>query len=202
MVKGTDTVDSAALSKRRNPRSQRAHDAALLAASELLEEGGLPAATVDAISERSGVSKATLYKHWPNRTAIAAEAFGQQMAEAIPLPDTGTAVGDFTEQVRLVSLFYASHAGTIFAQLLADGVFNPESGAFFREFFLSGRRAAIRELWERALARGEVKANIDVETATDILFGPLIFRLMSGHAPLNDEEAANIAFAALNGLMK
>jgi hypothetical protein len=141
-----------------------------------------------------------LIKHWPNRTAIAAEAFGQQMAEAIPLPDTdtGSAVGDFTEQVRLVSLFYASHAGTIFAQLLADSVFNPESGAFF----LTGRREAIRELWERALARGEVKASIDVETATDILFGPLIFRLLSGHAPLNDQEAERIAFAALNGLMK
>ena len=101
------------------PRSQRVHEAAVDATRRLLAEGGLPAATMDAIAARSGVSKATLYKHWPSRTAVAAEAFGREMADAVPLPDTGTTVGDLTEQVRLVSRFYASPEGTVFAQLLA-----------------------------------------------------------------------------------
>jgi AcrR family transcriptional regulator len=58
--------------------------------------GGLAAATVDAIAARSGVSKATIYKHWPARTAVVAEGFGGMMSDALPLPDTGSAVGDFT----------------------------------------------------------------------------------------------------------
>lgn len=183
------------------PRSARAHEAVLSAASELLAGGGLPAATVDAISARSGVSKATIYKHWPSRTAVAAEAFGVEMATAIPLPDTGSARGDLTEQVRRVSEFYASPAGTVFAQLLAACVTDPEAARFFREFFLAGRRQAIATLWRRALERGEVDAEIDVEVAIDVLFGPLIFRLLSGHAPLNQAEAEAIAAAALHGLL-
>lgn len=184
-----------------HPRSIRAHEAALNAAYELLAEGGLPAATIDAISARSGVSKATLYKHWPSRTAICAEAFGCQMADAIPLPDTGNARGDLTEQVRNVSRFYNSSAGSIFAQLLAASATEPGASEYFREFFLMDRRKAIRVLWQRALERGEVKADIPVDTATDILFGPLIFRLLTGHAPLTDEEADAMASAALEGLL-
>jgi AcrR family transcriptional regulator len=185
----------------RSPRSVRARQAVLDAARAPLDEGGLPAATVDAISARSGVSKATIYKHWPSRTAVAAEAFGVQMADAIPLPDTGSARGDLREHVRRVCEFYACHAGRVFAQLLAACVTDPEASRFFREFFLAGRRKAVAELWQRAVDRGEADRSVDVETATDILFGPLVFRLMCGHAPLTESEADAISSAALNGLL-
>jgi AcrR family transcriptional regulator len=186
----------------RSARSQRAHDAVLVAATGLLAEGGLPAATVDAISARSGVSKATIYRHWPNRTAVAAEAFGRQMAQAVQPPDTGSARGDLSEQVRRVSRFYASDSGRVFAQLLAACVDDPEASAYFRKFFLTEGRRAIAELWRRGLTRDEVRSDVDAETATDILFGPLIFRLLSGHMPLNDEQADAICAGALRGLLK
>ncbi|MDX6262378.1 MAG: hypothetical protein QOH84_4066 [Kribbellaceae bacterium] len=184
-----------------HPRSLRAMDSVLGATTELLAEGGLPAATVDAISARSGVSKATIYKHWPCRTAIAAEAFGKQMAAAIPLPDKGNTADDLAEQVRRVSAFYAGPQGTIFAQLLAASVSDPAASPYFREYFLDKRREAVGELWRRALERGEVKPEISAETATDVLFGPLIFRLMTGHATLTREEADKISSAALGGLL-
>ncbi len=181
-------------------RSQRVHESALAAAVDLLKEGGLSAATCDAVSARSGVSKATIYKHWPSKTAIAAEAFGRWMGEALPLPDTGTAVGDLTEQVRQVSAFYA--AQPVFAQLLAACVTDPTGAPYFRHFFLADRREAVATLWQRAVDRGEVKPSIDAETATDILFGPLIFRVMTGHKPLTQEEADKIVAAALGGLLR
>jgi AcrR family transcriptional regulator len=184
------------------PRSIRVHEAAVDATRALLREGGLPAATIDAISARSGVSKATLYKHWPSRTAVAAEAFGRDMADAVPLPDTGTTEGDLVEQVRLVSRFYASPEGTVFSQLLAASVTDQGGAAYFRAWFLAGRRAAVRTLWERGLARGDVRAEVDVDTATDLLFGPLVFRLMTGHLPLTDDAAGAIARAALHGLLE
>lgn len=194
-------LTAAEAARPQRPRSVRARKAVLDATDELLSEGGLPAATIDAIAGRSGVSKATIYKHWPSRTAVAAEAFGQRMSATIELPDTGTARGDFREQVRLVSEFYASPAGTVFAQLLAASVTDPDAAQFFRTFFLAGRRRAIGGLWSRALARGEVEPGIDVEVAQDVLFGPLIFRLLTGHAPLTGEQAAQIADAALDGLL-
>jgi AcrR family transcriptional regulator len=203
MIPVSEDPDVAATEAARpqRPRSVRARKAVLDATNTLLAEGGLPAATIDAISTRSGVSKATIYKHWPCRTAVAAEAFGLRMSTALPLPDTGSARGDLREQVRQVSAFYASQAGTVFAQLLAASVTDPEAAQFFRTFFLAGRRRAIGELWARALARGEADPGIDVEVAQDVLFGPLVFRLLSGHAPLTGEEAEQIADAALRGLL-
>jgi AcrR family transcriptional regulator len=184
------------------PRSVRAHQAALDATRELLREGGLPAATVDAIAERSGVSKATIYKHWPTRTAVAAEAFGATMAEATPTPDTGTGRGDLSAQVRQVSAFYASADGRVFAQLLAASVSDPDGARYFREFFLAGRRDSTRVIWQRAVARGEANPGIDADTAADILFGGLIYRLLNGNTPLTDANADRLAAAAIDGLLR
>lgn len=182
-------------------RSDRIHQAMLDATAELLDEGGFPAATMDAIAARSGASKATLYKHWPSRTAVAAEAFGTMMAEALPLPDTGSTAGDLTEQVVRVSAFYASARGEVFAQLLAACVEDQTGAAYFREYFLGGRRAAITELWQRGVDRGDADADVAIDDVIDILFGPLIFRRLSGHYALTEEHARRLAETALRGLL-
>ena len=195
-------MSTPATNRRERPRSARAHDAVLVATSALLREGGLPAATVDAISARSGVSKATIYKHWPTRIAVAAEAFSVQMAAAIPLADTGSAAGDLTEHSRRLSAFYASPDGGVFAELLAACVTDPSGAEYFRSFFLDGRREAMRTLWRRAVDRDEVDPSIDVEIAIDMFAGPLIFRRLTGHADLNQDHAEAVAQAALRGLLK
>jgi hypothetical protein len=56
-------------------------------------------------------------------------------------------------------------------------------------------------LWDRLVAQGKARDGISTETATDILFGPLVFRLMGGHAPLDEEHADAISAAALEGLL-
>lgn len=182
-------------------RSDRIHQTILDATAELLDEGGFAAATVDAIAARSGASKATVYKHWPSRTAVAAEAFGAMMAQDLPLPDTGSAVGDLTEQVVRVSAFYASARGQVFAQLLAACVDDKAGAEYFREYFLDGRRAAITELWQRGIARGDIDADAAIDDVIDLLFGPLIFRRMTGHCPLTEEHARRLAAAALGGVL-
>jgi AcrR family transcriptional regulator len=179
----------------------KAHNAVLAATAELLAEGGYPATTVDAISQRSGVSKATIYKHWPSRTAVAAEAFGGQMANAVRTPHTDDPRADLVELVQRVNRFHASPPGRVFAQLLAAGVTDPEGAEYFREYFLAARRKEIAELWARASAAGLTRPGVDAEVATDILFGPLVLRLMTGHAELSDHYATAIAHAALDGLL-
>ncbi|MFI5732951.1 TetR/AcrR family transcriptional regulator [Kribbella sp. NPDC051587] len=182
-------------------RSERVHAAVLTATQELLDEGGYPAATVDAISQRSGVSKATIYKHWPSRTAVAAKAFGQLMAGELPLPDTGSTRQDLIEQVCRVSAFYASARGNVFAQLLAACVDDEAGAAYFREYFLTGRREAITTLWQRALGRGDVSAALHIDDVIDLLFGPLIFRRLTGHYDLTEPHARRLAETALDGLL-
>jgi hypothetical protein len=89
----------------------------------------------------------------------------------------------------------------VFAQLLSACVADPAAAPYFREFFLEGRRATIAELWQRALDRHEVNPDISAGTATDLLFGPLTFRLLTNHAPLSPEEADALSAAALRGLL-
>ncbi|MFC5186596.1 TetR/AcrR family transcriptional regulator [Actinomadura harenae] len=183
------------------PRSRRVREAVLRAATELLAEGGLPAATVDAVSARSGVSKATIYKHWSNRICVAIDAFALHMAEVTPVPDTGSAREDLTRQVRNVAAFYAGPVGQVYAQLLAATVTDPGAAELLRHRFLEGRRELIRQMWRAGVERGELRTDIDVEIAQDVLFGSIIFRLVSGHAPLTPAEAEAIADAALTGLL-
>lgn len=182
------------------PRSVKAHQAVLNAAAQLLAEGGYPATTVDAISQRSGVSKATIYKHWPSRTAVAAEAFGGQFGTAITTPHTDDPRADLIEHLHRVNSFYASTTGQVLAQILAACVTDPDGAAYLRDHFLAAHRAEIARLWERAVAAGLTRPGIDAEIATDVLSGPLIFRLLTGHAELSDANAAAVADAALNGL--
>ena len=182
-------------------RSDRIHQSILDATAELLDDGGFPATTMDAIAARSGASKATLYKHWPSRTAVAAEAFGEMMARALPLPDTGETARDLVEQVVRVSAFYASDRGTVFAQLLAACVDDPAGAAYFRRYFLDGRRTAIDTLWQRGLERGDVDADVDIDDVIDILFGPLVFRRLTGHYALTEGHARRLAETAVRALL-
>ncbi len=184
------------------PRSERLHAAILTATQELLRAGGYPAATVDAIAVRAGVSKPTIYKHWPSRTAVAAQAFGAMMADRVVLPDTGSTEGDLIEQVRRVSAFYASGLGTVFAQLVAACVDDPSGATYFRVYFLASRRVAITQLWQRAVDRGDGDPDLAVDDVIDLLFGPLVFRRLTGHHELSDAAAVRLGRTAVRALLR
>src|ERR1700752_5494868 len=91
----TNSPDAQAQIRRVRPRSEQSRAAALRATSELLHEVGAHAMTTEEIAARSGVSKATIYKWWPNKYAVAVEAFLSEMATTSPDPDTGSAEEDF-----------------------------------------------------------------------------------------------------------
>jgi AcrR family transcriptional regulator len=181
-------------------RSSRTRRAVLDATAALLAGGGLAATTIDAIRDRSGVSKTTIYKHWPNRLCVAVDAFAERLAADASLPDTGTAQGDFREQVRRVSAFYAGPAGRVFAQLLASARQDRQAWEWLQARFLDSRQHGIRELWDRAVARGEVQDDIDPDLALDLVFGPVMWRLVSGRGPLTEDDADVLVNSVLTGL--
>jgi AcrR family transcriptional regulator len=181
-------------------RSGVARRAVLDAAGTLLAEGGLAAASIDAIRDRSGVSKTTVYKHWPNRLCVAVDAFAERLAADASIPDTGTLRGDLREQMRRVSVFYASPVGRVFTQLLANTAQDELAAHWLQARFLDSRRRGTRELWQRAVARGEVRQDIDADLAMDLVFGPLMWRLVSGRRPLTEPETDAIVDAILHGV--
>jgi len=101
---------------RGRPRSEERRDAVLKAAMDLMQEDDLRRASIDRIAQRCGVSKATIYKWWPNRTAVAIDAFLHHMMAEAPVPDTGSAAEDFRLTLRGMMRFYTSPSGAIYAQ--------------------------------------------------------------------------------------
>lgn len=188
--------------RRGRQRSLQAESAVLSATSKLLEENCLCKVTTEAIALLSGVSKATIYKWWPNKTLVALDAFLMLMSHDVPTPDTGSAQGDFSEQVKSLIVFYTSTAGRAFCQFIAEGQSDPNFLALFRDRFLQSRRNDVRVIWERGVARGEIRADLDCEIVLDLIYGPIMYRLLVGHNQLNAEEAKTIVSAVFAGIQK
>src|SRR5882757_5581585 len=182
------------------PRSEESRTAVLRATSELMQEVGLRAMTTEAIATRSGASKATIYKWWPNKYAVAVEAFLSQMAVESADPDTGSAREDFRLALRGMVRFYTSESGRAYAQLVGEAQFDPQIGAELRDHLVGSRRQLVRAIWDRGVARGELRADVDPEVAIDLIFGPAMYRLVAGHAPLDDTAADAVVDAAMRGL--
>jgi len=181
-------------------RSLEAEASILKATLHLLERKPLRKVTVDAIAERAGVSKATIYKWWPNKRLVALDAYLAGITEQVLIPDTGSAERDFTEQLRALTEFYLSPSGRLFNQFIAEGQSDPGFLALFRERFLYARRDAARVMWQRGVDRGEIRKEVDCEIVLDLIYGPTIFRLMAGHGALSGSEAAAMVAAVFGGL--
>src|SRR5262249_57917496 len=167
---------------------------------ELPEARPWSAVRAEDIASKAGVSKATLYKWWPNKTRIALDAFRAQRAEDVPTPDTGSARLDFLEQLKNAIRFYTSPRGRGLSQFIAEGRSDPELLKAFQERFQEPRRKAVQVTWERGVARGELRADIDAGTVIDLLFGPIVYRLMTEHGPLNDAAAEMLVEAVFSGI--
>jgi AcrR family transcriptional regulator len=198
------TASSTGQDQRRpgRPRSERSRAAVLRATSELMHEVGLRAMTTDEIAARSGTSKATIYKWWPNKHAVAVEAFLSEMLAEAADPDTGSAREDFRIVLRGLIHFYVGPSGGVFAQLIAEAQFDPAVAVEYRDHLVGSRRKLARAIWDRGVARGELRPDVDPEVAMDLVFGPAIYRLVARHAPLDDDAADEVVDVAMSGLAR
>lgn len=169
--------------RRGRPRSERARQAILDAARELLlASGGLSAVTADGIAARARVSKGTIYRWWPGSAAVVMDAFLIDTNPHIPFPDTGSVREDLRLQLRTVVELFNGPTGRIVAGLVAESQSNAALAAAFVERFIAARRAMCREVFERGLARGELRADTNIDIAIDALYGALYYRLLVSHA--------------------
>jgi AcrR family transcriptional regulator len=182
------------------PRSERAHRAILQAANELLEKEGFAAVTVEAIAERAGVSKATIYRWWPNRAAVVMDGFLSIVASEVPFPHTGHAREDIRIHMRRLAEAFSGNLGSTVAALIAEGQADPELAEALRSRWLSVRRMEAREILELGIERGELREDLDPEVAVDVLYGPIYYRMLVGHAPLDEDFANTLADHVFAGL--
>jgi AcrR family transcriptional regulator len=165
------------------PRSPEAHAAILRAALELALEGGLRGLSMEAIAARAGVGKATIYRRWKSKEALFMDALGE-IASTPDVPDTGTVRGDFMAAGAQAVDRLAPQAFRLVPRLLAEAGDDPELLEAMHEALLRPRKAVIAEILRRGVQRGELRADVDIELAIDMVLGPVIARaLTSGGDP-------------------
>jgi AcrR family transcriptional regulator len=176
------------------PRSQRTETAILKAASQLLAESGLAAMTMEGVAARAGVGKASIYRRWPSKGALAFDATLDEYLAGQPAPDTGSLEGDLLATARdWVRVINRSPSGKTLRGLIAEVQSDPSLADAWRERFVAQVRRRRRPIVERSIARGEIPAASDPELILDMLYGPLYHRYLHGHLPLNDRFAVGVA---------
>ncbi len=184
------------------PRSSTADAKIIEAAVDSLEADGFDGLTVDGVAARAGVSKATIYRRYPSKIDLVLAA-AQQCIGDIPIPlDTGSLRGDLEAMAqKLVALVATTPAGRIMPMLVAEISRNPELREAFRNY-IGCRRGISMEIAQRAIARGELRADTDVEVMVDVLAGPIFYRSLVSGGPLDDHfvrhlvDAVTRAYAA------
>lgn len=180
------------------PRSERARQAILAAAGELMIEGGLAAATIQAIAARAGVSKATVYKWWSSPGAVALDGLLEQVRESIIAPEGASAAAALEYQaLALIRLFRDTPCGPIVRGVASQADSDPELARALRDQWIRPRRATALAILRHGAERGEIAADVDPDVTLDLIFAPIYYRLMISGDPMPDELAATLVGRAL-----
>jgi AcrR family transcriptional regulator len=186
---------------RGRPRSEKSREAILHSAAALLLERGLDAVSMDAVAQHAGVSKATIYRWWSTKEALALDALYAEWAEhSMADVDTGSLRGDLLALLRpwvrqLRKRNYARVLGTFITKVHSD----PEFATEYLARLLGPRRDMAKAMFERARERGELRPGVRIEVAQDIIWGAVYHRLLHGHAPLSDRFVTEVVDVALQG---
>jgi AcrR family transcriptional regulator len=178
---------------RGRPRSEGADAVILQAAVKLLDERGYHAMTVDDIASVAGVGKQTIYRRWQSKAAVVLEALTARTAAEVVTPDTGSVQEDV--RVLLRSAFRVLRVGRqkVVVTLMAEAQLNDDFADAFRERFITRRRKALTDLIVRGIRRGEMEPGTDAEFMADMIYGPMWYRLLNRHAPIDDHFADQLS---------
>jgi len=182
------------------PRSEVSRQAILGSTLNLLKKTGFPQLSIEAIAADADVSKATVYRWWPTKAALVADAFSTSADQELRFPDTGSVHKDMSLQMRQLIRVFRSQRGKVVAALLGGGQSDPELIAAFRERFLWPRRKQAYKTLQRGIDRGELPAGIDMDLTLDSLYGPIYMRFLIRHGELNEDFADALCGLVLSGV--
>jgi AcrR family transcriptional regulator len=176
-------------------RRVRTEKAILDAAEELIAEGGVEGLTIEGVAARSGVAKTTIYRRWRDKDELALAILVERTATLSPPRD----VGD-TRKELLAFLKTAKQVirpGGVAQGLASVIATQPDFGRTYRERIVDVRRAELKVVIDRGIARGDFRPDIDVWVAHELLIGPLYYRLLFSGAPLSTKHDNQLVDALL-----
>ncbi|MBD3780119.1 TetR/AcrR family transcriptional regulator [Cellulomonas sp. ES6] len=177
------------------PRDEAKDEAILSAARELLRERGYAGMTMDAVAERAGAGKATVYRRWSSKVQLTVDSMLCAKQLTIDeVPDTGSLRDDL--------LAVATRASRLKNDDLMHGVMSaireePEVAAVFHEQFVASQARLMRDVLERAELRGETSPDADVEMITAVALAMVHYRKVVAHRPMDAAFAARLVDAVI-----
>ena len=176
---------------RGRPRDPGTDDRITTAAAELLLQRGFDRTTVDDVAARAGVGKATVYRRWPSKEDLAVAAMESLYSSEMPEPDTGSIRTDLAQSYASVLAFVNTADGEAFLRTsIAESVRDDRIAALHRESTELRENASLVTL-ERAIKRGQVRPDIDLDSAIQWLGGLLAIRAIT-HRPMPSVDDADV----------
>ena len=181
------------------PRSTEAHEKVLNAALELFAERGIDSTSMDAISQASGVSKATIYNHWSDKEALLLEAM--LMIHGLDRESEDFDTGDIQRDLTLVLTRkppdkFDAVRNRLTPSLIAYSAFHPEFGREWRHRVTEPPRQCIKKILRRAISRGQLQPDLDIEASVALLLGPMLYaHIFSKDDPSRNPDLGPISAA-------
>ena len=184
-----------------DPRCVRSRAAVIGATIDLMVERGMHAVSVDAIVERSGVAKTTVYRHWPTREALILAAWYTLVPE-----ETESPVGDIQARILALALAFARRIGSppmsvILPELLAFAGRDDDMRAVYEEI-LRVRGKPLTEAVAEAVADGVLPARTDVDMVASLILGPISFQQLVLRNPVDPAFIADVVTFVLESTLQ
>ncbi|MFE3201181.1 TetR/AcrR family transcriptional regulator [Embleya sp. NPDC059237] len=201
---GIDVEDPGAADKPRRgrPRSEEAERAILHATLRLLaEHQSITGLSVEAVAQEAGVGKATIYRRWPGKEALIIAAI--EAAEVTPTVLAGRSLReDLVSVLENMRRQAIDKRGDGLMGVVAGEIRNhPELHRRYHEVVVEKRRAILRDLLQRGMDSGELRADLPMEVLMDLVTGPILVRkLVRENASLDPELPGQLADALLGGI--
>ena len=169
------------------PRSEKSRKNILKATNSLLLHTSVQELSIEAIAKKAKVGKTTIYRWWPNKAAVVMDALISQPGLAAPLPTPKNNAEAIPCQLeRLIRMLDSSNGDTI-AQLFSEAQASEEARGIFTDNFLSPLVDAFQYSLEQGIKEKEFRSSLDINTAIDMICGPIFFRLMAHPHNLNED---------------
>jgi AcrR family transcriptional regulator len=158
------------------PRSAQSHQAILEATLALFAEEGLAGLSIEAIAERAGVGKTTIYRRWPSKEDVIKDAINL-FREDVPLPNTGSIRNDLLSIAKEARELFDHNPlmAKLMTKLIAEIKTKPEIYHAFYEKLVASRIQQFRQMIEHAQERGEVREDLDAMFIVSLVFISLVY---------------------------
>ncbi|WP_253863463.1 TetR/AcrR family transcriptional regulator [Prauserella halophila] len=180
------------------PRDPQLDQAILAATLELLDEAGYQELSLDAVARRAGTSRPAIYRRWPGRVHLGLAAIRSRLEAPLP-PDTGCTLCDLDESFRLFLVTYRLIRPDVLSALLAECATTPELRAQYLETLIEPARRAVGHTIDRAVTRGDLRADLDRELFLDMVGALVHYLALFADRHISDAEAANAIETLLRG---